>query len=734
MDQISAYRNFLSGRYFTEGLRTTVGIITPSLLMSYSGNLPLGFLMSAGALCASITDMPGPVRYRVNGMLACIFFIVLNVILAGLLSDHYFLMGLLILVAGFFFSMLTVYGMRTSSIGIAALLVLVFSLDTRITHGTVWERAGMFGIGGLWYLVYSITLYRLRPYKIIQQVMGDYVLDIANYLRLRGGFYEEKETYTDLYQELLRQQVKIEQEQQLLNELIFKTRATLKDSNHTARVLLKMYLDATDIFESVMTTYHDYEKMHHFEEVKPLIEKFRTLIQLLSDEWVEIGVAIKTGSASVPAKQTEKQLQEIRTVFDDLRKKATDHELIEILISMGRILNNIEDLVIKTQSLHYHSTYDKKIQYVSTLNPDAEVYNVSKSIQPTLFINNLNFQSGIFRHALRVGLALLTGYIIAHLFSLGHGNWILLTILVIMKPAYSLTRDRNRARLFGTVIGLVIGAVMIYFIQNHHLLLILMICCMLGSFTFIKTNYQLAVIFMTPQLMILFSVLFPGNTQTLFTDRLMDTMIGSGIAALYSFFIFPAWEQRTIQSYMSNLIKLDYEYYTVAASSFTGGSPDEQTIRRLKRQSLIALANLGDAFNRMLSEPKQYRVDIETIHRFVVLSYSVTSHITTLLYLRKQQYVHPVFRSIGSVIENTNQHFEAVISGVEGKPVPDVSCQMVSANRAMVDELVQRRKEEIRRGELETPLKTEMITVKSVLDQFQYLQGLVIALARLYKK
>ncbi|HRN79701.1 MAG TPA: FUSC family membrane protein [Ferruginibacter sp.] len=732
MDQINTYKSFLSGRYFYEGIRATIGIVLPSFALSYSGNLPLGIVMSAGALCVSITDIPGPLKYRFNGMLACILLMMLNVLLAGYLSFSPVALGFLIVASGFFFSMLTVYGMRAQSIGVATLLILIINLDTRIAQGSVEQHALMIGAGGAWYMLYSTLLYRIRPYKIIQQVLGDFVLHLAAYLRTRGQFYETQANIPATYQKLLQQQVRIEEEQQLLSELIFKTRAALKDSNHTARVLVKMYLDAADMLESVMTTYHDYEKMHRLPAMAPLLSNIHEIIRHLSDEWVEIGIAIKTGQRSFPGNALMPAISSARIKFDQLRAGATDHETIDLLVSIGRILENVEDLRRKTKAMHFQTTYDKKIRTASVLNPEAEYQPVHKSIQPSIFINNLNFQSGIFRHAVRVSLALLIGYIIAEGFNLGHGNWILLTILVIMKPAYSLTKKRNRDRLVGTLIGLGIGVGILYFIQHQQVLWILMILLMLGSFVFIKTNYFWAVIMLTPELMILFSFIYPGSTETVLRDRLFDTVIGSSIAAVFSIWVLPSWEQKNIRSFMETLLIRSRNYYDTVAAGFSG-TFDEQALRKNRRLLLIALANVSDTFTRMLSEPKQYQTGIEFVHRFVVLNYSITSHITTLLYLKKQQAQPIPLPDVHPVMVHTLAHFDAAIQCIRREEVQPVSFATISMNHDVIQRMVQARKEEIRNGMLETPLKNELIAVKSITDQFQYIQGLVVTLAKLCK-
>ena len=59
------------------------------------------------------------------------------------------------------------------------------------------------------------------------------------------------------------------------------------------------------------------------------------------------------------------------------------------------------------------------------------------------YFENITLKSSQFRHALRVTIAMLTGYFVSLFFPLGHGYWILLTIATILKPAYSISRRRN---------------------------------------------------------------------------------------------------------------------------------------------------------------------------------------------------------------------------------------------------------------------------------------------------
>lgn len=57
-----------------------------------------------------------------------------------------------------------------------------------------------------------------------------------------------------------------------------------------------------------------------------------------------------------------------------------------------------------------------------------------------------------------------------------------------------------------------------------------MILFMICTYIFLRTSYFTSVLFMTPYLLLFFHLLYPNDFKTLLTDRLIDTVMGSGIA------------------------------------------------------------------------------------------------------------------------------------------------------------------------------------------------------------
>ncbi|HRO69419.1 MAG TPA: FUSC family membrane protein, partial [Chitinophagaceae bacterium] len=125
MDYIIEYRRFIYSHYLADGVRITAGILLPTLVLNFYGYLDTGTFLSLGALCTTITDNPGPIHHRRNGLLACCGIIFIVALTVGYSMPYTWLFMLLLPVFCFFFSMIGVYGARASAVGIAALLMMV---------------------------------------------------------------------------------------------------------------------------------------------------------------------------------------------------------------------------------------------------------------------------------------------------------------------------------------------------------------------------------------------------------------------------------------------------------------------------------------------------------------------------------------------------------------------------------------------------------------------------------
>lgn len=733
---VQAYKNFINSQNVTEGLRVTAGIALPAFIMSYFGMLATGIVMSVGALCVAATDNSGPLHHRRNAMLVCNVLIFFISLIIGFTFHSVVLLGIILFVLCFIFSMLGVYGTRESAIGIAALLVMVLNLQHSREGWDILINALYILTGGTWFMIFSLILHRLRPYKIIQQSLGDYIQSVSDYLAERAAFYNKDVAYDETYQELLTKQTNVQEMQSNVSELLFKTRMIVKESNIKGRILVMIYLDVSDIFERVMTSFLQYQVLHKYFDTTAILEKCKTMLLQLADELNQIGIAVKSGTPSHENTKIPGGINEVKEYFNELRINFMKPENLEGFVSMGRIVESLQDLSEKIKVLHHYTGFNLKAKKKSEkISYDRFIEH--KAIEPGLLFDNLNFKSNIFRHSLRVSVAVMIGYGISLLLHTGHSYWILLTIIVILKPAYSLTKKRNKDRLIGTFCGAIVGILIIFLIKNNTVLLVLMIAFMAGCYIFLRTNYFISVLFMTPYLLLFFHLLYPADFRALLTERLIDTAIGSVIAFVSSIFFIPAWEHTSIKSYMIKMLEENRDYYNITATGYFRDVPIViYELQLARRNAFVALANLSDAFTRMLSEPRRHQKGAENVHRFVVSNHILCSHIATLSYYqqtRKKIYRSPDFEP---VTKDTIEYFENSILILESENTLPVNAEKQSLRtlNTHAEVLMQKRKQEVEQGFLETDTKHLLVQTKSVTDQFNYIYTIAADIYKVCKK
>ena len=240
--------------------------------------------------------------------------------------------------------------------------------------------------------------------------------------------------------------------------------------------------------------------------------------------------------------------------------------------------------------------------------------------------SNLRLDSPHFRYALRVTAAAALAMTLASrwlspAFS-AHNYWIMLTIVIIMKPGFALTRQRNGWRLTGTVIGCVCALLLFNLTDSPEILFaVLLAACIMGN-SLVQLNYMASAIFNTLFVVLVFHFVSPGTvSMSVIGERAIDTLIGCALALVCSY-ILPWWEARYLKPLAAAATRANREYllagmrYADAMQAPADPAPDAardgqapaiadaDLAWRLARKNVhIAFSNFAEAFYRMMSEP-----------------------------------------------------------------------------------------------------------------------------------
>lgn len=661
-------KNFLYSHYFADGLKISFGIVLPALLFAQLGAFSLGITISLGALCVSIVDNPGPVRHKRNGMLYANLFIFLTAVLTGLLNSYPVLLALEILVLCFFFSMFSVFGNRASAIGTAALVIMILHLDQKESLGQDVQNAFYILSGGIWYMIFSLSIVQIRPYRLAQQALGECIEEIAVYLRLKAAFYHHRTSVAENYSKLIDQQVVVHQKQDSVRELLFQNRM-IKDPNQFGRKLILALVDMIDLFEESTATLYDYTSLRERYGHTKALKAIHTTLLSIADELDHLASQLVAGESARQSKDFLTELNQLKARIDEVE---TEFKLPNLVLK--KILINVRNIIRRMEKVYsyFNVTLSGKEEIRS--EKDLPKFISHQDFDLKLFRENLSFQSSIFRHALRVAIVSLIGYGVSHLLPLGHYSyWIMLTIIVIMKPSYSLTKQRNYERIIGTVIGGLLGVAIILLVKAETARFVLLLIFMIGAYSFQRLNYKISVLFMTPYLLLLFSFLGANNID-IAKQRIVDTLLGSSIAFLASYFIFPNWEYKQMKIAMRDALIANYHYLYKLAEGLHGKKIGITEYKLVRKEVYVSTANLGSAFQRMLSEPKRKQRNPKSINKFTVMNHMLSSYIANLVSVTQQEqyqeinplhikWVRKSLFNIQEAIKLLDVHPERVFSG-----------------------------------------------------------------------
>jgi uncharacterized membrane protein (TIGR01666 family) len=613
---------FFYSQSFADGVRTALAILLPSLLGNYLGFFDLGLTISLGAMCVSLTDAPGPIIHRKNGMFitsAIIFCI------AGITSFarlNIFTMGMEIVLVTFFFSMFNVYGNRATSVGNAAILMMILTMDKPVETSQILVHALLILAGGIFYSVLSLLLHTLRPYRIAQRALADCVREIAAYLSIRAEFYNAESDLNENYKKLVAQQIIVNEKQDAARELFFKTRQIVKETTSDGRRLVFTFIEPVDLFEDITATYYDYSLLRKQFAHTGALELIHLSLKKIAFELDAIGHAIQANISFVKTFNYDEELKQLKLQIDQIAPKGEPQTLV-----LRKILVNIRKMLGELNNINQYFEGDIK---TNRSKLDHSHFVSHQPLDAKIFWSNLSIKSSAFRHSLRVCIACLAGFIIVNLFSYGHHSyWVLMTIAFMLKPAFSLTKQRNIQRIVGTFAGGVIGILILVFIPDKTVQFVLMVIFMIATYSFMRIQYLVMVIFMTPYILILFSFL-GSNFKLVAEERILDTLLGCTIAFAAGYFLFPRWESDQLKQYLQGILKANAAYLQKIIDALSGRKPGMLEYKLARKDVYLNSANLSAAFQRMLSEPKSKQKKEKDLHQFVVLNHILFSNIATL--------------------------------------------------------------------------------------------------------
>jgi len=644
MNYSSELKKFVTSQYVYSSIRITLATVLPCLILAHFGILKEYFLFPLGTSFVALTDQPGPFIRRRNSLTFAIFCFVVVALIASLVKGIIFLVILEIIIFGMFFSLIGVYGQRLAAVGSLSLVVLAIFIDGHLTGSNIFKSLLIFAAGCIWFLLIFLIVTTIQPYKLASQMIGENYLQLAEFLKIKANFYQKNPDFDRLNTQVISKQIEIKNLQEETRETVFKTRTIVNESTTISRLLMLMFLNSMDLHEKLMTSESDYKKLQKSFEDATILVKIHDYLNILSEEITNIGIALQSSTRARPIFNLEVQSQDLNSHYFELRNKTLNPENLEDFMILRQIMMRINEITKEINEIY--KVFSQNVKLAKSLSTGLDLKKFmpnEEKINFKVLKSNISLTSSHFRHAIRITIALLLGYLISLLpfLVIGHTYWILITIVAILKPAYSITKQRNLLRLYGTIAGATIAYVILHFITINEVLFSILLLSMIMCFSFLKGKYFWAVLFMTIYVFLAFNFLNPGNVNVIFKDRIVDTIIAGIIAFAVSYIVLPVWEHTQNLDLMKKSAECNLTYFHSVMSKFLNEDFDLEDYKVKRKNAIISLANLSDNFQRMISDPKNQQKKLEVVHQFVATSHLITAYTASLSQYSKNNKQYP---------------------------------------------------------------------------------------------
>lgn len=562
---------------------------------------------------------------NLSGKRKAFLFLLLCATIASVTTQLLFYYPVLFAVGFFCFSfsfiMLGAIGPRYASIAFSSILLSIYTMIGYANSPSFLFQPLFLLTGIIWYALVALFWQWCRPLYPVQN-------SISHSLSLLGAYFKNKsELFIPLPSENL-QKVRLSLAKKNAKSVaaLEQTKETLlhhadKNQDERYNYLLKTFFLIQDIHERGSSSHLSYEIMAKTFPRSDIMFRFQHLIYLQGKACAAIAQSINTGKTYIQHPLLPQTLKEAQTSLNYL-KMQNNREWLPFLPHLEYLLHNLKKINRRLLHLTEKST---RIKSGSQLADDEKIE--INDIWPRIR-SQLRLSSPLFRHALRLSLALCIGYGIIQGFHPNNGYWIMLTTLFVCRQNFSSTRIVFGQRILGTFLGLVLGFLLLFLFADLQSQVVLMVIAGVIFFAAKDKNYTLATLVIT--LLVLFCFNQSGQGFAVIMPRLGDTLLGAFIAVIASSFFFPDWASLHQKECMQTCINANQDYLAKVITQYRLGKKDNLSYRIARRNAHKKDAKLSKLLSDIELEPQRYKKELSRNYRFLTLNHSLLNYISAL--------------------------------------------------------------------------------------------------------
>ena len=612
---------------FSYSVRVFIALTGSMALCWYQDEMTLLIPLFLGIIASALAETDDSWQGRLNALAVTLVCFSIAALSVELLFPYPWIFAIALALASFGLTMLGALGERYGAIASATLILSVYTMigvDQR--GGAVtdfWHEPLLLVAGAAWYGVLSVLWQALFSNQPVQQSLARLFRELGRYLKLKSSLFEPiRQLDVEARRlELAQQNGRVVAALNAAKEIILHRVGNGRPGSKVSRYL-KLYFLAQDIHERASSSHYPYNALAEAFFHSDVLFRCQRLLR-------QQGKACQALAESIQLRQPFVYDDSFAEALGDLNA-SLEHLRIQSNPAWRGLLRSLRALAANL------STLDRLLGDAS--NPDALADATDSNLLDraprnlkemwTRLRTQLTPTSLLFRHALRLSLALTVGYGTLHAIHASQGYWIILTTLFVCQPNYGATRRKLGQRIVGTAIGLTVAWALFDLFPSPLVQSMFAIAAGLVFFINRTTRYTLATAAIT--LMVLFCFNQVGDGYGLFLPRLFDTLLGSLIAGLAVFLFLPDWQGRRLNKVLANTLTCNSIYLRQIMQQYAAGKSDDLAYRLARRNAHNADAALSTTLANMLMEPGHFRKEADVGFRFLVLSHTLLSYLSGL--------------------------------------------------------------------------------------------------------
>ncbi|NHC04616.1 TIGR01666 family membrane protein [Acinetobacter sp. 187] len=612
---------------FMYNLRMIIAFSGTAFIPYFLGHQLMTIPLTLGVVAAGLSDIDDRFSVRIMNLIYTYIGFFVSAASVQLLFPYPVVFALGLIVACIGLILLGSLGRRYATISYGCLVISVYAMLGVNLFEDWYAQPVLLVTGAIWYGIIATISFLLFPARQVQDQLAKSFSALGDFLFAKSNLFDVDMTAKSYQKSMISLSLENGQLVGIFNDMKTTLLTRLKGDRGQidTRRSLQYYFVAQDIHERADSAHIDYQKLTKIFEHSDILFRFQRILSLQAKACKDLSDSILNRTIYKHNARFDHAFVNLKKSLEQLRENQ-QHDLIWVnaLFALFQNLKGI-DAQLRNVETERNIKLDKN-KYIENQLKDDDLKGWQDIV--VRIKQNLTPESVLFRHAIRVSMVLLVGYIFVQITDIQYGYWVLLTALFVSQPNFNATKRRLRLRILGTMAGIALGFLILYFVPSTEGQLLLLILSGVLFFDLRSKQYAQATAFITILALINFNLDGLGFQAAM--PRLIDTIIGCGLAWLGVTFIFPDWKFRRLAPTVARSLEAQCNYLAEVVNQYDQGRNNGLNYRVVRRAAHNRDADVASLVSTLATEPDFDPVQKSKAFEFLCLNHTFLSYIAAL--------------------------------------------------------------------------------------------------------